>query len=95
MKSPWQAVAFAATAVAQSAIGGSLDALDVEELVTQATAAIDDADDPLRRAVLSFATQYQVVRHSPDDLTWQGRILRDAVLAARPKYDWQERADVR
>lgn len=58
-------VGLKALAVAMSAKARALDAQDVHDLVTEAEQLLGSADD-LTRAIMEFATQYEVDRHSPD-----------------------------
>ena len=75
------ALRFEAFALGMKARVNGVDAEDVEELRQRAEQLIDDADDPVRRAITEFATQYELCAHDfarlselGDDLT--GRIER-------------------
>ena len=71
----------AAQAVAMRAMVNDLDQMSVDDMRTRAEELLD-TDLPIYRAVTGFATQYDLASHDPEALAMQGRILRDAVLAA-------------
>lgn len=59
------AIGMKVLAVAMSGKAGTLDPGDVHDLVTEAEQVLGSAD-PLTRAVMEFATQYEVDRYSPE-----------------------------
>ena len=81
MKSGRVAVASAALAVSLRGKVGTLTALDVEQLRSQAEEVLA-GDDGLRAAVLEFATQYEVVRRDPAALADSSEALAQAVQRA-------------
>jgi len=76
-----QPALMAAQAVAMRAMIDDLTQMDVDDMRNLAEELLD-TDLPIYRAVTGFATQYDMACHDPEALAMQGRILRDAVLAA-------------
>lgn len=76
-----QPALMAAQAVAMRAMIDDLTQMDVDDMRNLAEELLD-TDLAIYRAVTGFATQYDLARHDPEALAMQGRILRDAVLAA-------------
>ena len=73
-------VMLAAQSVAMQAMIDDLDQSAVDDMRTRAEEL--KCGQALYRAITSFATQYQIVRHDPPALRAEGEVLRDAVLAA-------------
>lgn len=87
-------IQFQAIAVAMRAKVADLPPRDVDELLTR-TQQMLEADDPLCRAVTSFATQYEIGRHEPDRLFEIGEDLhRAALIDARPVPPDLHRRDI-
>lgn len=83
-----------ATAVGMRAMVGDLDPLDVDHLVTRAGQLLE-ADDPVFRAVTSFATQHELCRRQPEALREIGAQLRDQMLRLmRPEPPDMHRRDI-
>jgi hypothetical protein len=59
------AVGLKALAVAMAGKARTLDAQDVHDLVTEAEQVLGSGDE-LTRAIMEFATQYEVERYCPD-----------------------------
>lgn len=72
------AVLLAAQHVAMRAKLGEVDPMDVDDLLARAEEMLDHGSD-LYRAVTSFATRFQVVRHEREELVREGRWLAHAV----------------
>lgn len=69
-----------AQSVAMRAMLGDLDAHAVDDMRTRAEEL--GCGQALFRAIMSFATQYELVRRDPGALRVQGEALRDAILEA-------------
>lgn len=83
-----------ATSVGMRAMIGGLDPLDVDHLVTRASQLLE-TDDPVFRAVTTFATNHEICRHRPAELAAIGAQLRDAMLLAmRPEPPDLHRRDI-
>jgi hypothetical protein len=72
---------FAAEAVALNAITGSRTMHMVDDMRTKAEELLA-RDDDLRRAILAFATQYEVLKRDEYGLKVLGEQLRAAVATA-------------
>lgn len=72
---------FAAQTVAMNAITGSLTLHMVDDLRTKAEELLA-RDDPLRAAILSFATQYEVHKRDAYAMRKFGETLQAAVATA-------------
>jgi hypothetical protein len=94
MKAGLRAVASAAFAVSLRGKVGTLTALDVEHLRSQAEELLDEGDS-LRAAVLEFATQYEVVRRqAPALIDLCDGLSRAVEYALRPAAPDQHRVDI-
>lgn len=76
---PVVSVKLAAFDVALKAKVNDLPQTDVDELRMVAERNIADGNDPLRRAVLGFVTQYELHSHDPDQLKKLGQQLEDFI----------------
>lgn len=74
-------IGLAAASVALKAKCRQLDVMDVDDLYTRAEQELDH-DDPLFRAVSTFATQYQVWAQDAVQLAQLGDDLSHAVIVA-------------
>lgn len=74
------AVMIAAQAVAMRAMIGDLDQHAVDDMLTLAEEL--PCGQAMFRSVTGFVTQYELIRHDPEALAAEGRVLRDAILAA-------------
>ena len=75
---PELAVRFSAFAVAQNAKIGAVEAHEVDGLRAMAERELG-VDDPVRRAVTHFATQYELKAFDPAGLVQIGHELSDAI----------------
>lgn len=94
MRSGLRPVVSSAVTVALQAKVGSLKPLEVERMRSQAEQLLN-AGDPMRAAVLTFASQYEVVRWMPAALVVEAEALfRAAELALVPDPPGQDRRDI-
>ncbi|PZQ99914.1 MAG: hypothetical protein DI533_04590 [Cereibacter sphaeroides] len=94
MRSGTRPVASAAFAVGMKAKCAELTALDVEQLRSQTEELLADGD-PLRAAILAFATQYELCRFDAAQLVDLGNQLCRAVeIALLPEPPDLDRRDI-
>jgi len=88
------AVRFAAFTLAQNAKIGAIEADEVDDLRAMAERALE-ADDPVRRAITYFATQYELHAHDPAGLMQIGHQLSDEIEKLNvPVPPGTDRADI-
>jgi len=87
-------VLMAAASVAMCARSGGLTQQAVDEMRVRAEELLD-RDDPLRRDVFWFATQWEAVRRDPDALALIGALLLAAVERETvPRVPGTDRVDL-
>ncbi|MBY5988192.1 hypothetical protein KUV49_09620 [Roseovarius atlanticus] len=86
---------FAAFAVGQRAKVNDLEQWQVDEMRAKAERYIANPQDVLRRAVIGFATRYELDRHNPTQLYEIGTALVDLVDTLNvPVPPAQDRKDI-
>ncbi|KRS15643.1 hypothetical protein [Roseovarius indicus] len=92
---PVVSVKLAAFQVALQAKVNDLPQTDVDELRMVAERNLEDGNDPLRRAVLGFVTQYELHHHDAEQLKKLGQRLEDFIEKSNvPVPPGQDRKDV-
>lgn len=91
---PALAVRFSAFTVAYNAKIGAVEPHEVDGLRAMAERTLE-VDDPVRRAITSFATQYELHAHDPAGLTQIGHELSDEIEKLNvPTPPGTDRADI-